>query len=420
MQRKKANLQQIYDMSALRVLVQNVEDCYAVLSILQSHWEQIPEEFDDYITSPKPNGYRSIHSVVVGPKNHNVEIQIRTYQMHQESELGVAAHWRYKEGVLQTAHYEAKIALLRQLMAWQKEVTHADQIKSEQVSRDLFADRIYVFTPTGDIIDLPKGATPLDFAYHIHSEVGHRCRGAKVNGTIVPLTYLLQMGERIEILTAKHAKPSRDWLSRDLGFLKTSRARAKVSHWFRVKDGLENAAGRELLEKEVTPLPSATPALPVIEVRELSDPTPHVQILGMNNLLTYLARCCKPLPGDAILGYVTRNRGVSIHRRDCNNVLQMTRDNTNRKIDVSWGDKYAGSYPADLYVRVYDRPGLLRDIAMLLSNEKLNVVALQTNKVADSSEMDIYITIEIVNRQQLQVALDHLKKVPNVIDACRR
>lgn len=466
MNRKKANLEQIYDMSALRVLVHNVEDCYTVLSILQNHWQQIPEEFDDYITHPKTNGYRSIHTVVVGPNNHYVEIQIRTYQMHQESELGVAAHWRYKEGVLQTSNYEAKIALLRQVMAWQKEVISHDQIKSEQSTRDLFADRIYVFTPTGDIVDLPKGATPLDFAYHIHSEVGHRCRGAKIDGNIVPLTYTLQMGERIEILTAKQANPSRDWLSPHLGFLKTARARAKVQHWFRVKDSIQHAiVGRELLEKEMKKCglsdkidltviankcnykntddllaglgagdirlsqimhnlqPAAPlPSLPVLEGREdEASASSHVQILGINNLMTHVARCCKPLPGDAIVGYVTRNRGVSIHRLNCNNMIQMTTmDNKKRMMEVSWGERKANHYPADLFVRVFDRPGLLRDLAALLANEKINVVGVQTQKVGDSSEMDIYITIEIENRQQLKSAIEHLKNIPNVIEARRR
>jgi GTP pyrophosphokinase len=465
MQRKSAHLEQIYDMSALRVLVQNVQDCYAVLSILQNHWQQIPEEFDDYISHPKPNGYRSIHTVVIGPHHHNVEIQIRTYQMHQESELGVAAHWRYKEGVLQTSHYEAKIALLRQIMAWQKEVIGSDHVKSDQSARDLFADRIYVFTPTGDIVDLPKGATPLDFAYHIHSEVGHRCRGAKVDGNIVPLTYPLQMGERIEILTAKQANPSRDWLSPHLGFLKTARARAKVQHWFRVKDSIQHAIlGRELLEKELKKAglnekidlntiankcnykteddllaglgagdirfsqilhhlqPAAPPAaLPMIEGRESEGYSPHVQIPGINNLMTHIARCCKPLPGDAIVGYVTRNRGVSIHRHNCNNMMQMaTMDNTKRMIEVSWGEKKKGHYPADLFVRVFDRPGMLRDVAALLAGEKINVLGIQTQKVGDSSGMDIYITIEIENRQQLKTAIDHLKNIPNVVDAHRR
>ncbi len=465
MQRKNANLEQIYDMSALRVLVQNIEDCYAVLGILQSGWQQVPEEFDDYINHPKPNGYQSIHTVLIGPANHFVEVQIRTYQMHQESELGVAAHWRYKEGVLQTSNYEAKIALLRQIIEWQKEVVSTDSAPTAQPSKDLFADRIYVFTPLGDIIDLPKGATPLDFAYTIHSEVGHRCRGAKVDGNIVQLTYALQMGQRVEILTAKQANPSRDWMNPHLGYLTTARARAKVAHWFRVKECIQNTVnGRELLEKELRRLgisnkidlnaianklhyktddellaalasgdvrtaqimhyivPAVSePDLPVIEGRE--DETggpPNIQILGIDNLLTHIARCCKPLPGDAVVGYVTRNRGVSIHRRDCKNITNIGNDSKGRMIEVSWSEKHAEKYSADLFIRVYDHPGLLRDITTLLASEKINVLGLQTQRVSDSPEVDIYVTIEISSRTQLKNALDQLQKLPNIIQARRR
>ena len=341
MQRKRANLEQIYDMSALRVLVPSIEDCYSVLSVLQNHWMQVHEEFDDYISFPKPNGYRSVHTVLIGPENHYIEVQIRTYQMHQESELGVAAHWRYKEGVLQPSSYEAKIALLRTVIAWQKEVTHNEEAKSPQGSQDIFADRIYVFTPTGEIVDLPKDSTPLDFAYHIHSEVGHRCRGAKVNGHIVQLTRQLQTGERIEIITAKEANPSRDWLNPHLGYVKSPRARSKISHWFRVRDSLQHAMeGREILDREmrkanisekpdldalaekfnykteddllagigsgdvriaqiiniIQPVKSALPAL--ADRVETQKASTSVKILGINNLLTNIARCCKPLPGD--------------------------------------------------------------------------------------------------------------------------
>lgn len=463
MLRKSADLEQIYDMSALRVLVGSIEDCYAVLGILHGHWQQIPEEFDDYISNPKPNGYQSIHIVLIGPENHYVEVQIRTYKMHQESELGVAAHWRYKEGVLQTSNYEAKIALLRQLMEWQKEVVSTTAVKSEHVTQDLFVDRIYVFTPMGDIIDLPKGATPLDFAYTIHSEVGHRCRGAKVDGNIVPLIYELQMGQRIEILTAKHANPSRDWLNPHYGYLKTARARAKVQHWFREKDNMQNAVnGRELLDKELRrlgisnktdlnpvvrklnyksddelfaalssgeiriaqvihhlhPVQEAKPE--AIEIRSPGESAPDVKILGINNLLTHIAKCCKPLPGDSVVGYVTRNRGLSIHRRDCNNVLNIANDSLHRMIEVSWGEKHTGAYPADLLIRVYDRAGILRDITAQLASEKINVLGLQTQKINDSPEVDIYLTIEIEDRQQLKSAVELLQKLPNVLEVRRR
>lgn len=468
MRRKGSSFDEIYDISALRVLVHTIDDCYAVLSILQDEWPHVPKEFDDYISQPKPNGYRSIHTVVQGPDNHFVEVQIRTYQMHQESELGMAAHWQYKEGVLQTSTYEAKIALLRQIMAWQKEIVVSDEAKKEQAFQDLFADRIYVFTPTGDIIDLPQGATPLDFAYHIHSEVGHRCRGAKIDGKLVPLTYQLQTGERVEILTAKQANPGRDWLNPHLGYLKTARARAKAQHWFRMRDSEQNIlSGREMLEKElkkmgITEKPDLKPIAekfhykndndllaalalgdmrmaqiihqirppvvvnhqPATTVAKAEHPaSAEVQILGINNLLTQNARCCKPLPGDSIIGYITRNRGISIHRRTCKNILQVTEENKKRLIEVNWGEKHkepTGNYPVDLQLHVYDRAGVLRDITTVLAGEKINVLGLQTQRYAHSVEAEIFLTIEISSREQLQKAIELLQHVPNVLEARRR
>lgn len=340
MQRKNTNIKEIYDMSALRVMVDEIEDCYRVLSVLQENWEQISEEFDDYIANPKPNGYRSIHTVLLGPEGHIIEIQIRTQQMHHESELGVAAHWRYKEGVLHTTDYEAKIALLRQIIAWQKEVVHGEDKTSGKPTQDLFADRVYVFTPLGDIIDLPKHSTPVDFAYHIHSEVGHRCRGAKIDGNIVPLTYQLQTGDRVEILTAKQANPSRDWLNPQHGYLNTSRARAKLMHWFRVRDSLAGGIHEERLPAKEEPkkAPKITP-LPLPPKRESSG----IQILGVSNLLFHMARCCKPEPGDAIIGYITRQRGVSVHRDSCSNILYTVQKNQDRLIAVDWGKKKLNS-----------------------------------------------------------------------------
>lgn len=465
MQRKSADLEEIYDMSALRVLVPHIEDCYTALSILQNEWQQISKEFDDYIAQPKSNGYRSIHTVLIGPENHIIEVQIRTQQMHHESELGVAAHWRYKEGVLQTSNYEAKIALLRQIIAWQKEVVNADETKPDQLKQDLFADRVYVFTPAGDIVDLPMGATPLDFAYHVHSEVGHRCRGAKVDGNIVPLTYQLETGERIEILTTKQAHPSRDWLNPHLNYLKTARARAKVQHYFRMQDSIQNMSeGREILEKELKKIgivekvdlnavaakfnyktvdgllaalaagdvkltqiihfihpTAAVSAIPMVETKtHEQESTSNIQVLGINNLLTHIARCCKPLPGDAVIGYITRNRGVSVHRRDCTNILYVTKEDQRRLIDVNWAGKQIGAYPADLIIHGIDRSGLLRDITTLLASEKVNVLGLQTQKNRDDTRVEIYITIEIANRQQLRQALDLLKKIPTIIDVRRR
>lgn len=407
MQRKGTDLKEIYDITALRVLVENVEDCYTVLGVLQSVWQQFPQEFDDYIAQPKANGYRSIHTVVTGPENRFIEIQIRTYQMHNESELGVAAHWRYKEGVLQTSHYEAKIALLRQIMAWQKELVAMNEHK--QPIQDLFADRIYVFTPTGDIVDLPQGATPLDFAYYIHSEVGHRCRGAKIDGNIVPLTHVLATGDRVEILTAKQAKPSRDWLSPHLSYIKTSRARNAIHHWFNVHDNVQP----EVEEHERPPVVVTTPTF--MPRPNAQDAESNIQILGINNLLTTIARCCKPLPGDAVIGYVTRGRGVSIHGRDCENLLHAMKENPERVIEVDWNEQKAITRPVDLHLQIYDKPEILRHITTLLAGEKINVVGLLTQKDQLTAQIELYLTIEISDVQQLKKAIVLLKKIPDVL-----
>lgn len=464
MQRKNVSLDKIYDTAALRVLVPEITDCYTVLGLLQNTWEQIPEEFDDYINRPKPNGYRSIHTVVIGPENRVVEIQIRTHQMHQESELGVAAHWRYKEGVLQTAHYEAKIALLREIMAWQKEIVGEEKPETKQALQNLFTDRVYVFTPNGDIVDLIQGATPLDFAYQIHSEVGHRCRGAKVGGKIVPLTYQLKTGDYIEILTAKEANPSRDWLIPQRGFLKTPRARAKAAHWFKIHDAVQNiSSGRDLLEKELkrnkihekydldaiaekmnykssddllAALAIGDASVPQVAHHIRKIPQPHIeptvtkihepikttgiQILGVNNLLTQSARCCKPLPGDDIIGYVTRNRGITIHRIDCRNMQNASKTNNQRTIQVTWGEKQTETHAVDLIVRAVDRTGLLRDITTILAGEKINVLGLQTHKAVQVAEADIYITIEIAGIDQLKKAIGLLQHASGVLKVARR
>lgn len=467
MQRKGVDYSQIYDVSAVRVLVQTIEDCYAVLGLVHGLWEQIPQEFDDYITHPKPNGYRSIHTAVVGPNRKNVEVQIRTFDMHQESELGVAAHWRYKEGGQQKSAYEAKIAWLRQVLEWQKEIANTAHLTTAKTQEDIFADHVYVFTPTGDIVELPQGSTPLDFAYHIHSEVGHRCRGAKVDGNIVPLTYALQTGQRVEILTAKQANPSRDWLNPHLGYLKTTRARAKVQHWFKIQDYDRNAdAGKELLEKELKRLGLTTAnieeiakelnlktendlfaalgsgdirigqvlhlvqsKMAVVETHEKIIAPTHalakkslqaIEIQGIGNLLTHIARCCKPLPGEPIIGFITQGRGVTIHRKDCSTILQAAEKSRDRLIDVQWGQSEKEIYPVDIYIRAYDRHGLLRDITALLASEKINLSALQTYTDKSNNEAHIYITIDIPNLAMLSKILDRLQHLPNVVKATRR
>lgn len=420
MTRKNSTLDQIYDISALRVLVPDVNDCYTVLSLIQNKWSQVQEEFDDYISQPKPNGYRSIHTVILGPEERYNEIQIRTFQMHQESELGVAAHWRYKEGVLQPSSYESKIALLRQIMDWQKEVVSHQEKEAEQLTQDLLSDRVYVFTPLGDIVDLPQGATPLDFAYHIHSELGHRCRGAKVNGNIVPLTYLLQMGERVEVITAKEAHPSRDWLNPHYGYLKTSKARAKAQHWFRMRDSLQTPSiEKGSIYKEPSKTHSVSAEIPLRNGKE--ERPSDIQILGVNNVLTKIARCCKPLPGDKIVGYITQNRGVSIHRTDCSNITHAAMSHKERLIDVNWSEKGKGAYPVDLQLISHDRSGLLRDITTMLASEKITVLGLNTTQTgANVYEAIIYLTIEISSMTQLKKAVDLLMAIPNVLEVRRR
>lgn len=461
MMRKKSEFREIYDITAVRVLVDSIDACYTVLSILQNNYEQIPHEFDDYISQPKPNGYRSIHSVVIGPEDRNVEVQVRTFEMHNEAELGVASHWRYKEGILQTSDYEAKIALLRQVMAWQKEISHTET----KPVHDIFADRVYVFTPTGEIVDLAKTATPLDFAYHIHSEVGHRCRGAKVDNKIVPLTYQLQTGQRVEILTAKQSKPSRDWLNPHLGFLNTQRARAKLAHWFREIDSANNIPiGREILDRELKKagitgkvdleafaakltyktaddvlaalgagdiraaqiihfarpggVPQAT-SVPLMKDHAVMR-DPHKKIMGINNLLTKAAQCCKPLPGDKVIGYITKNRGVSVHRRDCANIQNVNEQNKPRFIEIDWDNQGNNNYSVDLQLRVYYHIDVLRDITNILSGEKINVLGLQTMQEPHQPTALLYLTIDINSVTQLNHAISLMKRIDNVIEVKRR
>lgn len=415
MQRKNADYSEIYDISAVRVLVKTIEDCYGVLGVVHGQWQQIPKEFDDYITHPKPNGYRSIHTAIVGPEHRNVEVQIRTQQMHQESELGVAAHWRYKEGGAQASSYEAKIAWLRQIMEWQKEVSGD---KARPTQEDLFADRVYVFTPAGDIIDLPQGSTPLDFAYNIHSEVGHRCKGAKVDGHIVQLTHALNTGDRVEILTTKQPNPSRDWLNPHLGYLKSPRARAKLQHWFRALDeAQEEKKPQETLEKVEKVVKVEKITKTESPKRKIKD---DIQIVGVGSFLTQMSKCCKPVPGDPIIGYIALGKGVSIHRRDCENVLRIKGKEAQRLVEVEWGTKLSKLYPVDIYLRAFDRHGLLRDITTLLAAEKINLLGIHTGTDKNSNEAHVNLTIEIQSMTLLSKIIDHLKHLPNVLHAERK
>ncbi len=471
MQRKNVSLDEIYDAIAFRVLVPTIADCYAVLGHVHALWKPIRKEFDDYIAQPKPNGYRSIHTAVFGPDDKKMEIQIRTFDMHQESELGVAAHWMYKEGRRAMTGYEAKIAWLRQVMDWQREVTESDQ-KSEEIYSKIFDDRIYVFTPNGDVIELPKEATPLDFAYQIHSELGHRTRGAKINGHMVTLTHPLKTGECVEILTTKQAHPSRDWLNPHLGYLKTSRAKAKVLNWFRKQDFDKNLAeGQAILEKELrrlgllknvnyeqlaqqinyktgddllaglgrgdVQLGTIISAIqetiaPKVEVEKeiITEPTnlikhkpaqtpTDIEVEGVGNLLTHMAQCCKPIPGDAVIGYITQTQGVSIHRQDCSNILHVSEQQKDRLIQVGWGTKTHDKYAVDLVVNAYDRPGLVRDISNLLANENISILGLTcvTNKKDHTAYINI--TIEIHSLHPLSRILAHINQLPNITEVKR-
>ena len=467
MQKKGRDFERISDVRAVRVLVKDIRDCYAALGTVHSLWQHIPGEFDDYIATPKENNYRSIHTAVIGPEGKTVEVQIRTHDMHNQSELGVAAHWRYKEGARVDKSYDAKIAWLRSLLEWKDEIAEAaefvDQFKSE-----VFSERVYVFTPKGNIVDLPAGATPLDFAYDIHTDVGHRCRGAKVNGQMVPLTYPLKTGDRVEVLTVKQGGPSRDWLSPHLGYLHTSKARTRVSHWFRDQNHETSVTeGRAALEREFHRLgisdinyeklaqrfgyhraddflaatgrgdvkpaqimaavqeftgqplkeaqPVVTPRAPVSAPRQPAS----VTIQGVGNLLTRMAKCCNPVPGDPIVGFITRGQGVTIHRQSCPNALRHHDEHNERLIEVNWGADTGQAYPVDVEILAYDRAGLLRDITSLLANEKVNVLGVST--VTDKLQVaHMTFTLDIPNIEILSRILALLDQIPNVSEVRRR
>ena len=471
MKRKGVDFDQIYDVRAVRVLVDSVEDCYATLGIVHTLWRPIPGEFDDYIATPKDNLYRSLHTAVIGPEGKTIEVQIRTFEMHQDAELGVAAHWRYKEGSKSDVNFDQKIAWLRQLMEWKEEVADASEF-IDQLKAEVFQDRVHVLTPQGDAIDLPAGATPIDFAYYIHTEVGHRCRGAKVNGRIVPLNYELKNGEQIEILTAKRGGPSRDWLNPNLGFLKTSRARSKVRHWFRHQNYEENvSSGRAILDKELHRLGISEvnyeKLAQIVNFNKVDDflaalgrgdistnqivnaindmvevahpPEPDewelttqpssrlttepsgMKIQGVGNLLTHLAQCCRPVPGDdAIVGYITRGRGVTIHRRDCPNVLRLNEREPGRLIAVDWDTQGDATYPIDVQIEAFDRPRLLHDITAIVANEKINMSAVHVVTRKRENKALVSATLEIANIDQLSRVLALISQLPNVVEVRRR
>jgi len=408
--RKAVDYQHIYDFSALRIIVSDNESCYAALSIVHQLYQQIPEEFDDYISHPKPNGYRSIHTAVLDYNGKTLEIQIRTEQMHDEAEHGLAAHWVYKET---EARVDARITLLRQLLAWQTDLT---QQAPAQLNLQL-NDTIYVLTPAGDIIDLPVGATSLDFAYHIHTQIGHRCRGAKIRGHIVPLTRTLQTGDVVEIITAHEgAGPSRDWLNQHAGYLKTSRARAKVAHWFRQLDAEQKIEKPSPEKQKLQPLPHAsTPP----EQHQMSTSSTGFHVAGVDDLLTRIARCCKPIPGDAIIGYITQGRGISIHRENCRSIRDEISTREGRLIPVAWDKHKHDHYYADIEILAGSRENLLKEITALLANIKIDLVSLKSMISHKNNLTHIFITIKIENTTQLKQLINQLHQLHHVIDVRR-
>ena len=468
MQRKNLPFEQVFDVRAVRVMVGTVSDCYAALGVVHSLWEHIHHEFDDYIANPKPNGYQSLHTAVLGPEGRTLEVQIRTADMHSYAELGVAAHWRYKEGG-QSGGAAQQITWLRQILAAHHQADgEGDAL--ERFKAEAFQARVYAITPKGTIIELPARATPLDFAYHIHTEVGHRCRGAKVNGRIVPLTYALQTGEQVEVLTAKIGAPSRDWLSPHLGYVKSNRARAKIRQWFTQQDQEKSiAAGRSALERELQRLgarnlkldkvaerlgfirpeelfatighgalttnqviariqdwlPPPLVAEPVEHVAVVQKPKntelgkSNVHIRGVGSLLTQMAQCCQPAPYEPIAGYITKGRGVTIHRQDCVNMLALTNKHGERVIEVSWGETPA-TYPVDILVLAHDRAGLLRDIAAVVANEQVNILGVNTLTDTKTSMARMGMTLEITDVVQLSRVLDKITQLRNVMEAVRK
>ncbi len=468
MQRKKLSFEQIFDVRAVRVMVETVNDCYAALGVVHTHWNHIHREFDDYIAHPKPNGYQSLHTAVVGPEGRAVEVQIRTFAMHQHAELGIAAHWRYKEGGEGPGDAaERQIAWLRQMLEYRDEEADDGDLL-ERFKAEAFQDRVYAITPKGAIVELSQGATPLDFAYHIHTEVGHRCRGAKVNGRIVPLTYELRNGEQVDVLTAKTGGPSRDWLSPHLGYVKTNRARAKIRQWFIQQDQDKSiVAGRTALEREfqrlgirhlklekvadrlgfpkpedlfatighgalttaqvvariqdLLPAPLATEeGLPTLRRPKSTEPgKDDVRIRGVGRLLTQMAHCCQPAPFEPIAGYLTQGRGVTIHRQDCRNFLGLASQHHERVIEVGWGETPA-TYPVDIMIVAHDRSGLLRDITSILANDQVNVLGANTLTDKETSIARMGLTVEITDVVQLSRVLDKIGQLPNIVEAYRK
>jgi len=464
MQRKKLEFHELFDVRAVRVLVDSVADCYAVLGLVHTNWHSIPQEFDDYIANPKSNGYASLHTAVMAEAGKVVEVQIRTFDMHQKSEFGVASHWRYKEGVSLDDSMEKSLSVMRDWLNSSIGDEPADLFSG--LSTELASDRVYVFSPKGSVVDLPREATPLDFAFAIHTQVGYRCRGAKINGRIVPLTYKLTTGETVEILTAKEGGPSRDWMNKSLGYLQSAGARSKVRNWFNLLDFEHNVQdGKAILERELTRLCVQKFSIEELLKHFRQEDSEHlyadigrghitasqlagflqheehdndqleikksqqkrkkgggddaIKIQGVGNLLTTFARCCQPVPGDPVIGFITRGAGVSIHKRECSNMLALRDDEKQRLIEVNWGEESRAVYPVDILVVAYDRTGLLRDVSTVLANEHVNLINANTHTDKREQLAHLKLTIEIDAADRLITILDKLAQLANVQEVRR-
>jgi GTP pyrophosphokinase len=459
MRGKNLPFEKLYDIRAVRVIVHDIRECYTVLGVVHDLWMPVEGEFDDYIASPKSNAYRSLHTAVLGPEGRTLEVQVRTEEMHQHSEHGVAAHWRYKEGTRSDKKFDTRIAWLRQVLAWRNELLESgDGARATH----LFDDTIYVLTPQGRVVDLPAGSTPIDFAYHVHTDLGHRCRGAKVDGQMVPLNYKLQNAQRVEIMTVKEGGPSRDWMSPQQGYLASPRALAKVRQWFRHEDlARDVAAGRGVLDKELQRLgatgesharlasaagfatlddffaalgrgevssrqveiavrgeaPAVPAQAPPVVAPSTDKASSGVLVLGVNNIATLIAKCCKPVPPDPIVGFITRMRGVTVHRQDCPNVTLLAADQRDRLMAADWGKTTELPFAADLEVVAEDRQGLLRDISEAISRERINVTAVNT--LSRGSHAFMRFTLQVASADAIQRVLRQVKDVPGV-DSARR
>jgi GTP pyrophosphokinase len=417
MQRKHLAFDQLFDVRAVRVVVGSIAECYAALGVVHGLWHYIPGEFDDYIATPKGNFYRSIHTAVTGPGGKSVEVQIRTREMHEHAELGVAAHWTYKEGGSRDSQYERKIEWVRKLLEPQDTAgDQGDRDFLERMRTELFEDRVYALTPKGEVIDLPRGATPLDFAYQIHTSLGHRCKGAKVNGRIVPLTYTLQNGEVVEIIAGKQETPSRDWLAPEQRYLLSAHSRAKVRAWFRKQDA----------EQPEHPVSEPVQPEPPRSDRPVSRPKPRrsdsgspVEIEGVGDLPTTLARCCGPLRPQPIAGYVTLGRGVTIHRSDCPSLARMRAVKPERVLKVEWTSEAGAGLVVEISINAFNRRELVRDVTDVLALERLSIEAMTTTTDREAGSAHVLVTVSVADLEQLARVLGRLGGVPNVIHARR-